>query len=78
MTTPDTSIIQVERATLPTWGGRALHLTLERNGDGTPERLELCEGYVSGGRDLHRAVQVPGHAVGDLHALLGSLLEVEP
>jgi hypothetical protein len=70
--------VQVERATLPTWGGRALHVTIERNAAGEPERLELSEGYVDGGRDFHRAVQVPGHVLAELYALLGTFLEVEP
>jgi hypothetical protein len=69
--------IEVERRTVTTWGGRALHLTLERNAEGEPERLEFCEGYLSGGRDLHRAVQVPGHVLAELHAALGAFLEAD-
>lgn len=70
-----TETVQVARASLASWGGRAVHVTLERDRDGEPERLELCEGWASGGRDLHRAVQVPGHLLAELHALLGAFLE---
>jgi hypothetical protein len=75
--TTKTETVQVERATFASWGGRAVHLTVERNRDGEPEHLELCEGWTEGGRDLHRAVRMPGHLLADLHAALAALLEAD-